>query len=448
MSRLAVLRVAAFRWFFLGSLASLVGDFMAPVALVFAVLAIGGPRDLGLVLAARMAPLVAFMLIGGVIADRLPRRAVMLGADAARAVSQGLMAFLLLTGTAHVWELAVLQVAHGAASALFTPAITGLVQQTVPVERLQEANSLRGLAQSAGQLAGPALSGALVALTGPGEAIAVDAATFAFSAFCLSRLPRGVAMARVTARTMLGDLRVGWREFTAHRWVWSLILVASIMNGLQAAWTVLGPVAAVDRLGGPAAWGVVLMCGGGGAVLGGLVTLWLRTSAPLRTGVFVVLLFPAQILALALELPVAGVAAATLVSNCALLVFNTLWETTLQRSIPADRLSRVSAYEWMGSYACHPIGLLVVPILAAAFGARPVLWTAAVGMTALTLPLCLVPGVRGGPPAPATTSETAPGAVPGDPTGGEADAAASEATGAVPGAAPAGDRPGGGQVDA
>jgi MFS family permease len=427
VSRLAVLRVAAFRWFFLGSLASLVGDFMAPVALVFAVLAIGGPGDLGLVLAARIVPLVAFMLIGGVIADRLPRRAVMLGADAARAVSQGLLAFLLLTGTAHVWELAVLQVAHGAASAVFTPAISGLVQQTVPVERLQEANSLRGLAQSIGQLAGPAISGALVALTGPGEAIAVDAATFAFSAYCLSRLPRGVAAARVAARTMLGDLRVGWREFTARRWVWTIILASSIMNGLQAAWTVLGPVAAVDRLGGPAAWGFVLTCGGGGAVLGGLITLWLRTEAPLRTGVLVVLLYPAQILALALELPVVAVAAATLVSNCGLLVFNTLWETTLQRSVPADRLARVSAYEWMGSYACHPAGLLIVPLLASALGPRPILWTAALAMTALTLPLLLVPGVRSGSPTAEPPPREAPAEAPGDPPGDLSGEAPSEA---------------------
>jgi hypothetical protein len=162
-------------------------------------------------------------------------------------------------------------------------------------------------------------------------------------------------------------------------------------------------------------------------VLGGLITLWLRTEAPLRTGVLVVLLYPAQILALALELPVVAVAAATLVSNCGLLVFNTLWETTLQRSVPADRLARVSAYEWMGSYACHPAGLLIVPLLASALGPRPILWTAALAMTALTLPLLLVPGVRSGSPTAEPPPREAPAEAPGDPPGDLSGEAPSEA---------------------
>ncbi|MBO3749382.1 MFS transporter [Streptosporangiaceae bacterium NEAU-GS5] len=395
MTKFAVLRERDFRWFFIGSAASIIGDYMAPVAIVFAVLEIGGAGDVGLVLAARIVPLIAFMLVGGVIADRLPRKAVMIGADLVRAAGQGLLAYLLLSGNAQVWELAALQVAHGTASAMFTPAITGLVQQTVPAARLQEANSLRGLAGSAGSVAGPAVAGALVAFAGPGWAVAIDAAGFAVSAYCLGRLPsRVVGASPWSFHGMLSDLRDGWREFVARRWVWTIVAVASLMNMFQAAYTVLGPVEAVNRLGGPAVWGLVLACGGAGAMLGGLITLWLRPYRPLRAAVLAVTLFPAPILALALGLPAFGVAAAALAGGCGLIVFNTLWETTLQQSIPQDRLSRVSAYEWFGSYACNPIGLLLVPAVSARAGHQAVLWASGTAMVALAASLFLVPEVR------------------------------------------------------
>ncbi|MCX4820791.1 MFS transporter [Streptomyces sp. NBC_01142] len=394
ISKLDVLRVRDFRWFFLGSLASLIGDFMAPVALAFAVLSIGGPEDLGLVLAARVLPLVAFMLIGGVIADRLPRRTVMLWADVVRAGSQGVLAVLLLTGSANVWQLVVLQMVHGTASALFMPAVTGLVQQTVPEERLQEANSLTSLARASGNVAGPVLAGLLVAFAGAGWAIAVDAATFALSALCLGFLPRAVVPARLSARAMLDDLREGWREFTARRWVWTIVATASLANMFQAAYAVLGPVVADDQLGGAVGWGLIMASFGAGAVCGGLVTLWLKTRFPLRTGVFAVSLFSAPILALALQLPVPVVALAAFLGGCGLMVFNTLWETTLQSNVPADRLSRVSAYEWLGSMACQPLGMVIIPVVAASTGPQPVLWTCGIAMLVMFLSLMLIRDVR------------------------------------------------------
>ncbi|MGW7520195.1 MFS transporter [Streptomyces sp. NPDC054796] len=404
-----VLRVRDFRWFFLGTLASVIGDFMAPVALAFAVLDTGGAEDLGVVLAARVLPLVAFMLLGGVIADRLPRRTVMLWSDVVRAASQGALAALLLAGSAQIWHLVLLQVVHGTASALFMPATTGLVQQTAPAARLQEANSLCSLARASGNVVGPALAGVLVAVAGTGWAIAVDAATFAVSALCLGLLPKGAVPARLSARTMTSDLREGWREFTLRRWVWTLVLTASLANGLQAAYTVLGPVVAEDRLGGAVAWGLVVSAFGAGACAGGLVTLWLRTRFPLRSALVADCLCSAPVLALALRLPTPALAAAAFLGGCGLMVFNTLWETTLQSHVPADRLSRVSAYEWLGSMACQPLGMLIVPLVAVGVGHGPVLWTCGLLMLGMSLSLMLVRDIR-----------TLPSAVPAVPTGARA----------------------------
>ncbi|WP_156725211.1 MFS transporter [Streptomyces apocyni] len=394
MSKLDVLRVRDFRLFFLGSLTSVVGDFMAPVALAFAVLDIGGAEDLGLVLAARVLPLVAFMLLGGVLADRLPRRLVMVWSDLVRGAGQGLLAVLLLTGTADIWHLVALQVVHGTASALFMPTISGLVRQTAPADRLQEANSLCSLARAGGNVAGPALAGVLVATVGSGWAIAVDAATFAVSAYFLWLLPKSVMPPKLTVHSMLTDLREGWREFTGRRWIWAIVGAASLANALQAAYSVLGPVMADKRLGGATAWGVIVSCYGVGACVGGLATLWLRARFPLRTALYADLLCSLPILALALQLATPSLAVAACLGGFGLMVFNTLWETTLQSNVPGDRLSRISAYEWLGSMACQPLGMVLVPIVATRAGPEPVLYACGLAMLGMSVSLLLLPDIR------------------------------------------------------
>jgi len=186
---LGALQEREFRLFFTRQSVSLLGDAVTLFALVWAVLDLtGSARDLGFVIAAKTAPLVIFLLVGGVFADRLPRRGVMVTADITRIGIQAATAALLLSHTARVWELIVLQALAGAATAFFNPASTGLTPMTVSAERLQEANALRGKSMAATQLAGPALAGILIVTVGPGYALALDAASFAVGAFCLARL--------------------------------------------------------------------------------------------------------------------------------------------------------------------------------------------------------------------------------------------------------------------
>jgi MFS family permease len=186
---LGALREREFRLLFTGQAISLLGDGMVGVALAFAVLDLtGSVTDLGIVFAARTIPLVVFLLVGGVFADRLPRRAVMLTADVVRLVTQGVIAALLITGHAEIWQLALTQAVYGTATAFFNPASTGLIPSVISAPRLQQANALRALAMAAGNVAGPAIAGILVAAASPGWALAVDSASFAASAFYLSRL--------------------------------------------------------------------------------------------------------------------------------------------------------------------------------------------------------------------------------------------------------------------
>jgi predicted MFS family arabinose efflux permease len=387
-ARLNVLRDRPFRLFLLAQLTSWLGDFTAAPALAFAVLDLHGtPDDIGIVLAARSVPLVLFMLLGGVVADRLPRHLVMLGADVVRVVTQAATALLVIDGSGPLWGVAVLQFLGGSASAMFTPAVSGLMQTMVEPEQRQAANSLRSTSQSAAMVAGPLLSALLTLTLGAGWAIAVDAASFAVSAVCLGllRLPPGTVPSGPWR--VLSGLRTGWQEFRSRTWVWSMIATASLSNMLYAVFTVLGPVVSERELGGRGAWGVIIASFGAGAVLGSTAGVWLRPRRPLLTASLVVALVAAPPLALSLTGALLPVVAAAFAAGAALMLFSPLWETVLQREIPADRLSRVSAYEWFGSYAAQPLGLAFAGPLAAAAGAR----TALLAAGAVQFAVCLAP---------------------------------------------------------
>ena len=211
LDNVRALREPRFRLLWTGQTTSALGDALIPVALAFAVLGIADATGLGLVFAAYMGSRMLFILGGGVWADRLPRRLVMLAADVLRAVVQGALAVALFAGEAELWHFVVGAFLTGIASAFFGPASTGLIPQTVPAELLQQANALMSLSRSSIGILGPATSGFLVASIGPGWVYAVDAATFVASTASLAvlRVPPIPARAK---QTFFADLREGWRE--------------------------------------------------------------------------------------------------------------------------------------------------------------------------------------------------------------------------------------------
>jgi MFS family permease len=308
-------------------------------------------------------------------------------------VSHGLMAALLISGSAQVWSLAVLAAVNGAGTAFFAPASTALLPMLVPAGLLQQANALRGLAQSVGMVAGPALSGLLVATSGAGTALAVDAATFAVSAAFLLAL-RVPALVPPEAASFIRELRDGWREFRARDWVWGIVLSASIANMLSAGYAVLGPVQAERELGGAGAWATIVTGLGIGSVLGGAYILRRRVQRPLLVGCSLVMLWVIPWILIAVAAPVLVIAAGGLVGGFGLMVFNALWESTLQAEIPPESLSRVSAYDWLGSLAFNPIGAALVGPIAAGIGIETTLLACAAITTVTNLWALTLPGVR------------------------------------------------------
>jgi MFS family permease len=357
-SDLDVLRLREFRLVIGASVVSLFGDGIVPVALTFAVLDLtGSATDLGVVLAARTLALVGSLLVGGVVADRLSRRAVMMGADVVRLLAQGAVAVLLISGHATVLELVVSQAFLGAATGFFNPASSGLIP-VIAGSRLQQANSLRGMAMAAGNIVGPAIAGVLVVASSPGVALLIDAGSYGASALLLGRVTSDV---RATApRRFLTELRDGFAEFRARTWVWATIAALSVANAAGVAFAVLGPVVAKHQLGGAGAWALVLAVAGIGSLLAGTTLLRFRPRRPLLVAVLVGLLPAAPTLLLAVPAPLAVIAIAALGYGVGGMVFNTLWETTLQQYIPADARSRVSAYDWFGSLALQSLGYALI----------------------------------------------------------------------------------------
>jgi len=233
--------------------------------------------------------------------------------------------------------------------------------------RLQQANALLSLSHSGTAIFGPSLSGLIVALWSPGVVFAVDAVTFALSALALARLrvPRLAAAAR---KTFFADLGEGWRETWSHGWLRAGLAGAAVTNLAIGALFVLGPLIAQEELGGAAAWGLVVTGGALGGTAGAVVALRVRPERPLVVAFVGYSLGALPLLALTPPLPLAAIAAAYLVYQLGIVYGNALWETILQREIPADRLSRVDSFDWLVSICFLPIGQAAAGPLADAIG--------------------------------------------------------------------------------
>jgi len=350
--------------------------------------------DVGLVLAASRAPLVLTVLAGGVVADRVSRRSLMVVADVVRAGALALTAALLIPGTAEIWELLVLQAMTGTAAGFFYPAATGLLPLTVPLELLQDANAFRAISDAVARIVGPVAAGILVVATSPGWAVAVDAVSFGVSAVTLVflRLPKHVRPAR---QRFLHDLADGWKEFTSRTWVWVVVLVAGTLgNFFTAALTALGPAVAKEHFGGAGAWAAATSGLGAGALAGAVLVLRLHPKRPLVVAGFGWMLLSLPSLAVAFLAPIAVVVAAAVAGGAGQAAGNTLWDTTFQRKIPEEAMSRVSSYDWFGSLLFNPLGLALAGPIAVAIGTSETLAIAACWFIVSSLVLAALPSVR------------------------------------------------------
>lgn len=391
---IGVLAERRFRLLFGSRTISTFGGTMAEIALAFAVLDLGRPRDLGFVILAREIPIVVLLLLGGVWADRLPRHLVLVGSDVSRGAAQGLIATLLLTGSATILWIGVLQIVYGGATAFGRPAMQGLVPQTVPAGQRQQANALLGLSYSTAAIAGPALGAIIVAAANPGWAMAADAATFGVSALLLLQieLPRAL---RVAATTVVADFRDGWDEFVSRRWVVVMVVGFGLFQlSYFPALLVLGPYVAKTELGGPGAWGTILAVEAAGSLLGGLIALRVRFRRPLVATLVLAVPAGVQVMLLGFGAPLWLLTGVAFVSGAGFAVGGAVWFSTLQEKIPEHAISRISSFDWFGSVALNPIGYALIGPLSEVVGVGESLVLAGAVNLASTLGMLAAPSVR------------------------------------------------------
>jgi MFS family permease len=393
--RLPALREPAFRSLFLGQSLSRLGDRIAPIALAFGVLGIGGsPAQLGLVVGAGTIPFAIFALAAGVWADRLPRQLVMVVSDLVRAVVQVVTGALLIAGAAEVWMLAALAAVYGSADAFFWPAMNGLVPQTISSARLQEANALLGGVMSLSNVIGPAIAGILIAVADPGGAILLDAITFVVSAAFLARLKLG-PVEREGETSFLAALRDGWREVTSRSWLASMLGAMSVYHVVVLpSIFVLGPVLAERELDGASSWAIITAAFGVGSVAGQLLIYRLPFRRPIRASALALIVASTQAVVIGSGLGTWGIAGLEAITGIAVSLFFTLWEISLQQQVPPRALSRVSSYDFFASAGLMPVGLVLAGPVSEALGLHATLRLMSAIGVASALACLAVPAVR------------------------------------------------------
>ena len=391
---LAPLRERNFRLLWTGQAVSAAGDSLVLVALAFATLSVAHTASaLGAVLAASTFANVIALPLGGVWSDRLPRQLVMLTSDGVRAAVHCVMAVLLITGHAQLWQLVVQAVLYSFAEGFFTPASGALVPQTVSAPHLQQANALMGLSRSATQVGGPAIAGVLVAVLGPGWVFGIDAVTFVVSAISLAllRVPRVAGSVR---SSFWRELKDGLDAVTTRMWCLLNLGAHALWNFGFAAFLVLGPIVAKQHLGGASAWGLIGASLGAGAVIGGLIALRIKPSRPLIVANLVGIPSALQLIALAVPLPTAAIMAVCVLGWAGLTLLNAVWFATVPQLIPADVLARATSFDWLLSIIAMPVGFAVSGPVADHIGIQPTLVAAAAIMAVPLLLIVLVPSVR------------------------------------------------------
>ncbi|GAA1168515.1 MFS transporter [Kitasatospora gansuensis] len=391
---------ATFRALWLSRLVSAIGSAVIPVAMAFAVLEIGGGvGQLGTVLACGAVTEVVMLTVGGVWADRLPRRTVMLSTEAFSGLLAGGLGLLLLTGHAQVWHFGALAMASAVGKAFFRPATAGLVSELVPPRQLQSANALLSLCRSVPAVAGPAVAGLLVALAGPGWAYVIDGASFLFSALLLATIPVGRREPK-ERDSFWSELRGGAAEVTGRPWLWQNLLSHGLWNLGFSMLFVLGPTLVMVETSGSAAgtgaagWAAVSTGLTVGGLAGGLLALRISCRRPLVVANLALATGAAPFLAMLADAPIWTVVVAAAVAAAGTDVLGALWDSTVQQLVPQEKMSRVTAYDWMVSLSITPLGYALAGPLAEHLGFTRALLVPVLLILLPSITLAFLPAIR------------------------------------------------------
>lgn len=378
-----------------------IGNGMAPIALAFGVLSLDGADagSLSLVTTSQMVPLVTFLLLGGVAADRFGRSQLVGSTDIIGSFVVAVSAIAFLTGNASVPLLCVNGFIFGVLNALWYPAFSGLMPMIVPGPLLQGANSILGFGANVGYTLGASAAGFIVATAGPGWGLLGDATSFLIAGLLVLslRLPKTFGEKSDEDRTsMVTQLRVGWKDFSSRRWIVLIVGAFAFYHlAFEAFIAVLAPVHMKDEFDGARAMGTMMFGFGLGSILGTGLAFRFKPRRPLLIAVGVMPMGAAWILATGFSAPLWTLFLAAAGTGVAIDVMYANWMTTLQTNVPEEALSRVGSYDAFGSLAFAPVGLLVAGPMVHALGSRASIFImGSIALVAVLTPL-LSSEVRG-----------------------------------------------------
>jgi MFS family permease len=360
-----------------------VGNGISPIALAYGVLSLEGAdgKDLSIVMAARFVPLIGFMLFGGVIADRFQRNRLVGGSDMIGSFLAAVSAISLIAGFSSVWLLATMGALFGILNSIWWPAMSGVLPEILPKEKLQSGNAIIGLTTNIGYIAGTLSGGILVATVGAGWGLLIDAISFFLAGLIVWFLPI-LGKAQDASPGILHDLIVGWREFISRSWVIAMVFAFSLINmAFESMLSVLGPLNFSDPVTGPKQWSYNLAALTTGMLIGGIWVLKVKFKKPLVVSMILIAISSIWDFSLALDLPVLFTLLAGIFSGISLEVFMVTWMTSLQSHVPEESYSRVSSYDTLGSYGIAPLGIVLAGPLAMHFGVNTILFVT--GLTTL-----------------------------------------------------------------
>jgi MFS family permease len=398
----APLRNRGFAWYYASRFVDTLGSNMAGVALAFAVLEIGNATAVGQVLAARTIPLVVFMLFGGVIADRFPRALVMQLSNLVAAATQGMMAYLFITGSAELWMILVLAAVNGTSDAAGFPAMASLVPQLVPRAQLQPANALLSLSRGGLTILGPTVGALFVVTVGPGWALAVNAVMWVVASALLFPVTVPPRPRKEEQTSTWQELREGWTLFRSTTWLWVVVVAFGVLNAIHiGAIYTLGPAVAKATFG-EQGWGLVLSAESGGLLLMTVILLRVRLRRPLLVGMLGCSLFGLPMIVLGVQPQLLAMVVVMFVAGAGIEVFSMGWNLAMQENIEDSMLSRAYSYDALGSFVAMPVGQLVYGPLGEAFGYRDVLLWSGIAYTTVALLVLTSRSVRRLERTPAT----------------------------------------------
>src|SRR5215510_721701 len=360
------LTVRSFALLWSGQQLSALGDSIYRVALAWWVLEkTGSAKAMSTIFIFASAPMLVFLLIGGVTVDRYPRAHVMLLSDVLRGLLIGIVALLAFAHRLETWHIYIVSLLFGIVGAFFGPAYRAIVPEIVPRELLPSANGLTTLSEQLAEIAGPALGALIVSTSGSSIAFTLDGLSFVISALCLAPLVRLALAAHMSKerKSVLHDFREGVEVVRKASWLSITIVIASLGNiTLSAPFAIALPFLVKDHLhGGVGSLGLLYSMLAAGTIAGTILgTVWLgRTSGLRARGLFAYGLWIAGGLLIAvfgLPVTIYTVAPAAFLIGVAFGVPNLIFINTLQELIPGKVLGRVTSIATLGSFALVPVG--------------------------------------------------------------------------------------------